>query len=173
MKKIIVFTLALIFCLFAVACGGEKEEGSSVSLDDTVKGITEKYSLTEGLTFTSSSEVLGEYLDSDLILSYYGDAFEMPDFTKISDYCVYIDESDANVIIDVGVFKLSDASYADTLINFIKARVADKREDYDEYATIDIETLDAAIVKKSGSYVYYSVSYDVEDIIKDIEAALK
>jgi len=115
----------------------------------------------------------GEYLDSDLILSYYGDAFEMPDFTKISDYCVYIDESDANVIIDVGVFKLSDASYADTLINFIKARIADKREDYDEYATIDIETLDAAIVKKSGSYVYYSVSYDVEDIIKDIEAALK
>ena len=173
MKKIIVFTLAFIFCLFAVACGEEKTDDKSVSLDDTVKTVTEKYSMTDGFTFTSSSEVLGEYLDSDLILSYYGDAIAVPDFTKVSEYCVYIDETDANVIIDVGIFKLSEASYADTLIEFIKGRIADKREDYEEYPSIDIETLDAAVVKKSGSYVYYAIAYDVADIIKDIEAVIK
>jgi hypothetical protein len=38
---------------------------------------------------------------------------------------------------------------------------------------IDVETLKKSVVAKTGSWVYYVVSYDTADIVNDIKAALK
>ena len=172
MKRIIV-PIALLLVFFT-SCGKIETEDNlrNVSVHDVVNNIAEKYGLTDGFVFTSSSTELGEYLDDDLILAYYGDALDVPDFSKIAEYCVYIDESDANVIIDVGLFKMADVSYADTFMDYLQVRIDDKIEDSEEYSSIDVPTLEAAVIDKYGDYVYYVVSYDVDDIVADIKAAL-
>lgn len=177
MKKLLLITFLLLGTLLA-ACGSNGDDVNNdatvnISLDDTIKTITEKYNLTNGFIFTSSSTERGEYLDDDLILAYYGDAMDVPDFSKISEYCLYVDESDANVIIDVGIFKMADASYAESFMKYLRSRIDDKIEDSEEYSTIDVETLEAGVIEKSGNYVYYVVSYDVDSIVSDIKAALK
>ena len=179
MKKFLAMTMILAALL--CSCGGETtgEEGAAdtvavtVNVDEVVNTALTTYGLTDGFVFTSSSTELGEYLDDDLIMGYYGDAVDVPDFTKVSEYCVYIDESDPNVFIDVGLFKLSDASYADTLMQYFQTRIDDKIAKADSgYPDIDVPTLEAATVEKYGDYVYYVVSYDVDAITADIEAAL-
>ena len=154
--------------------GGETGEAAQVDPDALVKGICEKYGLTDGFLFTSSSTELGEYLDEDLIQSYYGDATDSPDFSKVADYCLYVDESDPDIIIDVGVFHMADASYADTLMQYLQARIDVKIENGARYTNIDVATLKKSVVAKSkaGDYVYYVVSYSTAEIAEEIRTAV-
>ena len=194
MKKIAaVLLLCAILCAGVVSCGknaasgssgdgsapaqaensGDKADGNPVDPDALVREICDKYGLTEGFIFTSSSTELGEYLDEDLIQSYYGDASDAPDFSKVAQYCLYVDESDPDIIIDVGVFLMADPSYADTLMQYLQARIDVKIENGARYTNIDVATLKKSVVAKSGQYVYYVVSYSTADIVNDIKAALK
>ncbi len=177
MKKFLTIALlcaSMLTGTMFVSCGAETAEETAVNVDADalLAGITEAYGLTDGFVFTSSSTELGEYLDDDLIMGYYGDAVDVPDFTKVESYCVYIDESDPDLFIDVGLFKLNDAAYADTLMQYFQTRIDDKIAKAGDYPTIDVPTLEAATVAKFGSYVYYVVSPDVAPITADIEAAL-
>lgn len=172
MKKLLALALSLSALL--ISCGGTDEAAQtpvSVNVDETVNAIVTNYSLTDGFVFTSSSTEIGEYLDDDMILGYYGDAVDVPDFTKISEYCVYIDESDADVYTDVGIFKMADPSYAETFVQYLRARVSDKIAETDQYPTRDVPTLEAAVFEITGDYVYYVVSTQVDAITADIEAA--
>jgi len=172
MKKI--FALALALSALLISCGGTAETVQTpvtVNVDETVNAIVTNYSLTDGFVFTSSSTEIGEYLDDDMILGYYGDAVDVPDFTKISEYCVYIDESDADVYTDVGIFKMADPSYAETFVQYLRVRVSDKIAEADQYPTRDVPTLEAAVFEITGDYVYYVVSTQVDAITADIEAA--
>ena len=173
MNKIIA-CLLLVACLFLLTCCGGKTEVKEVDLDALVNGILEKHAMTEGFVFTSSSTELGEYLDEDMIVSCYGDAGDAPDFSKVSSYCVYMDDSDPKVIIDVGVFRMADAAYADTLMKYLQARIDFKIADGEIYTDIDVAMLKTAVVDKAqnGAYVYYVVSYDVTDIVKEIREAI-
>ena len=173
MKKLIALALSLSALL--VSCGGTGDTAQtpvSINVDETVNAIVTNYSLTDGFVFTSSSAEIGEYLDDDMILGYYGDAVDVPDFTKISEYCVYIDESDADVYTDVGIFKMADPSYAETFVQYLRVRVSDKIAEADQYPTRDVPTLEAAVFETYGDYVYYVVSTEVDAITADIEAAL-
>ena len=77
MKKIII--LALIACLFTVACtpdsssDGSNAPAVSYNTKELVEKITADYSLSGGKYYSSYSEELGKYLDDDLLLSLYGD----------------------------------------------------------------------------------------------------
>ncbi|MGN1346477.1 MAG: DUF4358 domain-containing protein [Eubacteriales bacterium] len=182
MKKVFALALMLLAAVLLVSCGTKeetKDDGNaavdtevSVDVDAIVRGIVDRYGLTTGFVFTSSSTEPGEYLDEDLILGYYGDAVDVPDFSKISDYCVYIDESNADVYIDVGLFRMADPSYAKTFLSYLTARVDDKIAEADQYPTRDVPTLEAAVFETYGDYVYYVVSYDVKAIAAEIEDAL-
>lgn len=177
MKKLFALTMALASLL--CSCGGETAGESTpadpvvtINVDEVVGSVVTNYSLTDGFVFTSSSTEPGEYLDDDMILGYYGDAVDVPDFTKISEYCVYIDESNADVYTDVGVFKMADPAYAQTFVQYLEARVSDKIAEADQYPTRDVPTLEAAVFATYGDYVYYVVSAEVDAIVADIEAAL-
>lgn len=179
MKKLLLtaFLCTALLC----ACGettdtpntpDESVTAVQVDEDAVLAQITEKYSLTDGFVFTSSSEELGEYLDDDMIMGYYGDAVDVPDFSKVASYCVYIDESDPDLFIDVGLFRLNDASYADTLMQYFQTRIDDKIATARDYPTVDVPTLEAATVAKYGDFVYYVVSPEGDAITADLEAAL-
>ena len=196
MKKTVAMLLLCVFLCGAASCaknsdggtggntetpsaavdGGEAEDNAAVQVDPDalVRGICDKYGLTDGFIFTSASTELGEYLDEDLIQSYYGDATDAPDFAKVADYCLYVDESDPDIIIDVGVFHMADPSYADTLMQYLQARIDVKIENGARYTNIDVATLKKSVVAKnrSGDYVYYVVSYDTADIAGEIKAAV-
>ncbi len=168
MKKLIVLVFCTLFLL--AACGQPK--AAEVNIDTVVGDITAKYALSDGFLFTSSSDKLGEYLDDDLILGYYGDAADVPDFSKIESYCVYIDESNVDVYTDVGIFKMADTSYADTFIEYLRARIDDKIAEAQMYPTRDIPTLEASVFAVYGDYVYYVCSTEVQNIVSDIRTAL-
>ncbi len=178
MKKLLLtaFLCTALLC----ACGettdapasGESVTAVEVNEDAVLAQITETYSLTDGFVFTSSSTELGEYLDEDMIMGYYGDAVDVPDFSKVASYCVYIDESNPDLFIDVGLFRMNDPSYADTLMQYFQARIDDKIAAADLYPDTDVPTLEAATVAKYGDFVYYVVSPDVDAITADLEAAL-
>ena len=176
-KSIIVVLLAAMLLTALSACGKEDAEtptgesgdatvtqAETIDPDAIVGDICTELSYLDGFTFSSSSTELGGYLDDDLIRAYYGDASDVPDFTKVSSYCVYIDESNAKVLTDVGVFILSDASYADTLMQYLQARIDQKIASAANYPDIDVDTLEKAVIKKSGDTVYYVVSADVDTI---------
>lgn len=182
MKKTLLTTV--ILALLLASCGGGTvddnptgDTGSvtavNVDIDTTIQTIVDTYNLTDGFVFTSSSTELGEYLDDDLIMGYYGDAVDVPDFTKVDEYCVYIDESNPNVFIDVGLFKMNDTGYSDTLMQYFQSRIDDKIAKADSgYPDMDVPTLESATIAKYGDYVYYVISYDVDAITKDIETAI-
>lgn len=183
MKKTILtsvmLALLLANCGCLTGCGGGTVEdnvdvaATNVDIDTTIQTIVDTYNLTDGFVFTSSSTELGEYLDDDLIMGYYGDAVDVPDFTKVDEYCVYIDESNPNVFIDVGLFKMNDTGYSDTLMQYFQSRIDDKIAKADSgYPDMDVPTLESATIAKYGDYVYYVISYDVDAITKDIETAI-
>ena len=181
-KKTTALALAMLLLSSASACaknGGDApgDSGTAVSetkepvnLDLLIIGLTAEYEMTDGFVFSSSSTELGEYLDDDLIQSYYGDASVKPDFTKVSEYCVYIDESNPYLLTDVGAFRLNDPSYADTLMQFIQGRIDVRIENGARYPDIDVATLKKAVVAKAGDVVYYAVGHDsaaLADALKD------
>lgn len=178
MKKNITVAMLVAMALLALsACDAKNKDnpaadgtGSAVAQNETIDpdaiigDICTEFSYLDGFTFTSSSTELGEYLDEDLIRSFYGDVNDVPDFTKVSSYCVYIDQSDARTLNDVGIFILSDASYADTLMQYLQARIDQKIANAANYPDFDVESLKKAVVKKDGNTVYYVSTADVDTI---------
>lgn len=168
MKKVIsVIVLVLSISIFFVACGGVND----IDPDTVVKEIMAEYKLDTGDLYSSSSDTPGEYLDQDLIISYYGDVTSAPDFTKFESYSVYIDNSNPQTITDVGIFKLKDADYGETFMKFLQTRIDAKIADGKAYPDIDVATLEKSVVEQKGNYVYYVVAKDYAAISEHIEKA--
>jgi len=170
MKKMFlcVISIILVSVLF-IACTSEVKD---IEPDKVVNEIIEEYNLVQGSVYTSASSELGEYLDKDLIISYYGDAVSSPDFSKVEKYCVYLDDSNPKTITDVGIFKLKDADYGETFMKYLQTRIDAKIADGKAYPDVDVATLKKSIVKQEGSYVYYIASKEQEKINGHIRKAL-
>lgn len=175
MKKIII--LALILSLFTVACtpaGGDSSDGGAAVTYNTkelVEKITADHSLSGGDYYSSYSEVLGEYLDDDLLLSFYGDMGEVPDMEAVEEYCVYIDGTDPNLQKELGVFKTKSGTDKETFLSFMQSRIAAMLENAKNYPSVDQEPLKNAEFFIEGDYVVYVVvksdAAEIADFIKD------
>ena len=185
MKKLVFVFLSLILTLSLCACTGgsdvsesessvaeSSEAAKAVELDIKAEAdaIATKYSLSGGRRYTSTSQNAGEYLDDDLIRSYYGDAVKMPDFNSVEAYEVYIDETKPVKPCEYGIFKMKDGADADAFIAFLKARINKKIENAKAYPSMDTEPLKTAIFTAEGGYVWYAV---VKDGNADIDSTLK
>lgn len=171
MRRLVSLFVIAIFLLSLISCTAENE--TVIDADELLERITSEYSLDNGFIFSSSSVDEGGYLDEDLLMSYYGDTMDYPDLSKVSDYCVYIDESDPKSMTEVGVFHLNDKSYGDTLLGYFKARINDRLEKAKVYTDMDSDMMKKAVFKKKGSYVYYVVSYSVDGIVSLIDSSIK
>lgn len=145
---------AVLFCLLASCSAGETV---LVSATGVVRDIATDYALTEGFLFSSDSSEEGEYLDEDLISTYYGDGEKAPDFGIVEDYGVYIDESDAKVMCEVGLFRLKADADWQAFQGFLKNRIAVRLSNAKSYPDIDKSTLKGARFGHLGPYVYYVV----------------
>jgi hypothetical protein len=185
MKRIIFVLLSLLLAFSLCACGGEttvsdgesvatesSESAKTVELDIKAEAdaIISKYSLSGGRRYTSTSQTSGEYLDEDLIRSYYGDAVKMPDFGSVDSYEVYIDESKPIKPCEFGIFKMKDGVDAEAFIALIKARINKKIENSKAYPSMDTEPLKTAVFTAEGGYVWYAA---VKGGNADIDSTLK
>jgi len=171
MKKVFFCILSIVLVsLFLVSCGSSGVK--DIDPDKVVNEILAEYNMDSGDKYTSSSKNAGEYLDKDLIISYYGDAVSYPDFEKVEKYCVYLDDSNPLIITDVGIFKLNDAEYGKDFMKFLQKRIDAKIADGKAYPDVDVATLKKAVVKQEGSYVYYVAGKDQDAINKFIRKAL-
>lgn len=175
MKKIII--LALIACLFTVACtpdsssDGISAPAVSYNTKELVEKITADHSLSGGKYYSSYSEELGKYLDDDLLLSLYGDMGEIPDMASVEEYCVYIDGSDPNLQKELGVFKTKSGTDKELFISFMKSRIAAMLENAKNYPSVDTDPLKNAEFFIEGDYVVYVVvkseAKNIAKFIKD------
>lgn len=182
MKRFVLLLLSLaLIALPLAACdgNGEKNSGGSENDSDSAKtidieaeadSIIAKYSLAGGKRYTSSSQTLGEYLDEDLIRSYYGDAAEMPDFGSVEAYAVYIDESKPTNPCEFGIFKMKPGADTETFVAFLKARIDLKLENAKSYPTMDTSMLKTAKFTVKGGYIWYCA---VKDGNSDINSTLE
>lgn len=185
MKRFFFVFLSLLLVLSLCACNSETavSDGESAGADNSepektveldlkaeADAIISKYSLSGGRRFTSSSQVSGEYLDNDLIRSFYGDAVKMPDFNSVEAYEVYIDESKPIKPCEFGIFKMKDGADAEAFIAFLKARIDKKIENSKAYPSMDTEPLKTAVFTAKGGYIWYAV---VKGGNADIDSTLK
>lgn len=183
MKRFVLILTAFMLLFSLCACNGSDEnasgssdtengEAKTVTLDLKAEAdaIIEKYSLSGGKRYTSGSTASGEYLDEDLIRSYYGDAAEMPDFSQVEAYEVYIDESKPINPCEFGIFKMKENANTDEFILFLKARIDLKLQNAKAYPTMDTEPLKTAVFTSKGGYIWYCVvKGGNEDINKALE----
>ena len=158
-NRLFLIAIAALLCLAPAfsSCGIEGNVIPDVHTKEVVEDIVSDYSLGNGFLFSSDSSEEGEYLDEDLISTYYGDGDRVPDFSNVEDYCVYIDESDARVMCEVGLFRFSEGADMLTFESFLKNRVAVRLSNAKSYPDIDKSTLKGAQFAVVGNYVYYVV----------------
>lgn len=178
MRKITFILISLIMILSACTTNSDgtnsQAPDSSLNTKEIVEQILSEYGLSGGSTFSSFSETYGEYLDSDLVLAYYGDMGEVPDMESVTEYCVYIDGSDPNLQKELGVFKLKPDADAELFISFMRSRIAAMLENAKNYPSVDTEPLENAEFFIDGEYVaYVAVKSDGSKIAKFIKDSIK
>ncbi len=172
MKRFILMLTVFMLVFTLCACSGE-EETKVLDLQAEADAIIENYSLSGGQRYSSKSETLGEYLDEDLIRSYYGDAAEMPNFDEVEEYAVYIDESKPLNPCEFGIFKMKEGANTEEFMLFLKARINLKIDNAKAYPSMDTEPLKTAVFTEKGGYIWYIVvKGGNEDINKTLEGKL-
>lgn len=160
MKKVIVSASALLLvlvCLFA-AC---TKPVAPVNADITAKELWEKVSAVAGYgAMTAVPE--RDYLDV------YG-----IDASKLADSAWYMSENPSLNADECAIFKLEDASYAETLAGLLKDRLARQLTVAETYSPDEAGKLKNAEVVTAGSFVYYCVGNNAEAMMNTIRTAVK
>jgi len=188
MKRLISLTLMLVLLLSLAACnekawetsgesqssGASQSAGKEVgSLTAILKDVLKNNNLTEGKVYTSESTVEGEYLDEDMIKGLYGSLLDYPDFSKIEEYCVYIQDQNPLLHIELGIFKVYDSNNNSMVKDFIVQRQTSLFEKWANYPSVDTEPFKNMIVDSVGNYTYYiAVKENRNEINKTIRASL-
>lgn len=169
MKKTFSLLLAVLLLIVTLTACGDKEP-VELDLAAEADNIISTYSLSGGTRYTSASQVLGEYLDEDLIRSYYGDAAEVPNFGDVEAYVVYIDESKPILPCEFGIFKMKDGADTDSFVAYLKARIDMKIQNAKAYPSMDTSMLTTAkFTVKDGYILYCAVKGGNEQINKTLE----
>ena len=151
-KRLISLSLVFIF-IFALASCGEAEIKDFDLFEAAEKIIADNNIIPGGSRYSTTDAYPA--LDDDLIRAYFGDAADIPDFSKIESYEVYIDETKPTTPCEFGIFKLSDETYGDTLIEYFKARITEKLANAKMYPSVQTEGLKTAKFTVVGKYVWY------------------
>ena len=169
MKRFI--SLALVLVLSALALVSCAKEPVVLDLEAEAKAIMDTYGLENGKKYSSASTTLGEYLDEDLIRSYYGDLTSIPDFGTVKSYVVYIDETRPTLPCEFGLFKMKEGADANAFVAYLKARIDLKIENSKAYPTMDTSMLTTAKFVIKDNYVWYiAVKGGNEQINSSLEA---
>lgn len=153
MKRMIhlLISVALIG-LFLTGCGGGKAKEVTAS----------PAALAESLSKTASGDTLSA-VNAEILASTY-----FVDSSKIEDSAAYL--GTGATACEAVVIKCSDDSYPAEVKKLFETRVANQSNLYASYNAAEVENLDHAIIKTSGTYAVLCVTNDTEaaeKILKD------
>ena len=140
---------------------------AEMDMEQQADQIIGTYGLTTGNRYSSLSEIEGEFLDDELIRSYYGDPLTQPDFAQVEAYVVYIDETRPTLPSEFGIFKMKPDADKELFKAFLQARIDLKLLNAVAYPTMDTQPLETAVVAEEGDYIWYSVVKDGNSQIND------
>lgn len=170
MKRLLTILLSTFMLLSFASCNNDGNTSSSepkeIDVIAEANGIIAQYSLSGGTLYTTGGE---DELDSDLILSYFGDATSSPDFSLVETYALYMDETKPISPCEFGIFRMKNSADADTLKAFLQARINMKLQNAAAYPDMDTSALTSAKVTVNGNYVWYTV---VKDANSEIDSLL-
>lgn len=162
MKRIAAIVLSALLALFCASCGESSYAPKELDVISEANEILSHYGLSGGTLYTPDGE---DVLDNDLILSYFGDAASVPDFSLVETYALYIDETKPISPCEFGIFKMKDSKDAETLKAFLEARIQMKLRNAALYPDMDTSALTSAKVTVMENYVWYCAVKDANDAI--------
>ena len=153
--RVVALLLLFALALCAVSCAGKINDIDVCAAGAEIK--TRFVPDGEGYIYRSHGAEgdAGWELDAEEFASYYGDAAGSPDFSKIADYYLYLDETAPTKPCEYALIKLADEEYAETLTEFLRARVDLKLENAKSYPDVDTSALKNAVFGTKGAYVWY------------------
>ena len=152
MKRFLSILLCLL-TLFSLASCKEEETSKSIDILAEANAIMEEYGLKGGKFYISGGE---NTLDDELVRSYYGDATDMPDFESVTEYAVYIDETQPLNPCEFGIFKMDENADKALFADYLKARIEGKIKTAAAYPSMDTQALTTAKITIKGDYVWYT-----------------
>ena len=138
MKKSLSLVLAFALLLALAACGGTGGESSApdatasaadsdtapaepVNLKALLESVQQSCSLDSGSIYSSYSDVLGEYMDEEMILGKYGSQSPAPDFGVYAQYAIYFGFETYQD--EVALFEVRDEADIETTKRFLQLRI--------------------------------------------------
>lgn len=172
LKRLLLTSFCILPAVFA-SCAGNAGVISDAPVKAIVEDIVSDYTSGDGFLFSADATEEGEYLDEDLISTYYGNGEKVPDFSEVGDYCVYIDETNAREMCEVGLFRMKSGADKQDFESYLKNRIAIRLSNAKSYPDINKSSLKAAKFGIVGDYVYYAVVKDASaDIGRRIDLLL-
>ncbi len=155
-----IFAFIIIFTFLLSACGSEEpdsksEAESTPSTAEILSEITDTFGLSDGAYYRSESKVEGEYLDEDMISSYYGSMFDAPDFSLIEEYAIYMNDKNPLLPIEIGIFKVKDRVDNDMIVEFVSRRKDAILQNAINYPSVDTDPFKNLVLETKGNYTYY------------------
>ncbi|MBO4848821.1 MAG: DUF4358 domain-containing protein [Clostridia bacterium] len=153
MKKSICIVFAALLALTAAfaACTKPADKGEPATAAQLWEKVCEVSGFGEMTALPKS-----DYLDI------YG-----IDTTKLADSVWYMSSNPSLNADEVAIFKLSDASYRDELVQKLEARIARQLDVAKSYSPAEASKLEAARVVTDGDFVYYCVG-DASDAMMKV-----
>ena len=145
MKKLFtVFTLICAFALLTAACTGNKPK-------EVTKSAAEIYTLAAE---AGKFGVMTPVPAADLTDIYGIDA------SKLEEHAWYMSENPSLNADEIGIFKVNDAAYANTLAGILNDRIARQLNVAETYSPEEAAKLKNAQAVAVGSWVYFCVGSD-------------
>ena len=184
MKKSLSLVLAFALLLALAACGGTGGESSApdatasaadsdtapaepVNLKALLESVQQSCSLDSGSIYSSYSDVLGEYMDEEMILGKYGSQSPAPDFGVYAQYAIYFGFETYQD--EVALFEVRDEADIETTKRFLQLRI-------DELLAKDALFADFKAVKEGNVWCtgksFYQATDIVGEMIRDIHLVL-
>ena len=145
MKKVLseLFVVILSVTLVLAGCG-KKDDNKPSTL------------LTVGELWAKVNEIAGYGAMTAVPKSDYSDVYGI-DASKIEDSVWYMSENPSLNADETAIFKVSDASYAETLAELFRGRIDRQKKVAEAYSPDEAAKLERAEVVVAGNYVYYCV----------------
>lgn len=152
MKKLVSALLVLVMAAaltasFGCSGGSDKPANTEEAVD---------FNVTPLGAYNAAFAVSGFGNMTAVPKSDYSDIYGI-DASKVADSVWYVSENPSLNADEVAVFKLSDASYAETLKGIFEARIARQLSVAQSYSPEEAGKLENASVTVLGSWVYYCV----------------
>ena len=164
MKKALPIILAAIMLFSLVsfaACETKPKDDPTPVADLTAAALWEKVKAVSG--FGGMTAVPARD---------YGDIYGI-DSSKLADSAWYMSENPSTNADECAIFKVSDASYADTLKKVLEDRVARQLSVTKTYSPEQAAKLENVEVVVNGSWVCYCVGDNYADMMNVINANIK